>query len=63
MGRIIINFQEMNLFVEKNGTVGHVLEEAKKEFPYSENGTGQLRYDLLFYYRRFAKPNFPVISN
>lgn len=34
---------EMNLFVEKNGTVGHVLEEAKKEFPYSENGTGQLR--------------------
>jgi len=34
---------EMAIFVEKRGKVEDVLDEARKEFKYSENGTKQLR--------------------
>ncbi|CAJ0575801.1 unnamed protein product, partial [Mesorhabditis spiculigera] len=38
-----LNVSDITLFPPRHGTVGDLLEEAKREFKFAENGTGQLR--------------------
>jgi hypothetical protein len=37
------SLQEMSVFIEKSATIGDIIEQAKKEFKFSEDGSGVLR--------------------
>jgi hypothetical protein len=39
----------MPLFVIRTGTIGQLLDEAEKEFKFSENGTHKLRFLVGFF--------------
>jgi hypothetical protein len=38
----------LSVFIEKSATIQDIIDEAKKEFKFSENGTGILRFGIKF---------------
>ena len=37
----------MSVFVEKTATVQDIIDEVKKDFKFSDDGTGVLRFEIL----------------